>query len=142
MAHVEEFVTTLTLASGASGDSLQVPCEGAARVAWSVKCNTTHQLTVCSVQLIMTDDKVVTVVPAALPTGTDGTLAEVNCAGGAITADLSSATHRGIILRPIVAAAPYAYGTLMNVKRALLTLTKAATAGNAIYTIQARVYYN
>lgn len=135
----------VTLATGASGNSKFVNCEGASKVNIAVTCDITHQLTAGVVRLLMTDGKVVTITPAALPTGADATLVEVNAAGTVITIDLSSASnHRSITVRPMKGdgtSGPYGWGTALSGVRGVgLALTKAATAGDAIYTVKTTVY--
>lgn len=138
---------TVVLASGASATSKKIACRGASRVVCAVTADVAHQLTVGSVNLHMTDGKTVTVVPAAFPGGTDSTVCEINCAGVIITVDLSAAgNHREIVIRPMAGSGtsgPYAIGSyLPGVDAVSLNLTKAATAGNATYTLIWTPYYN
>lgn len=144
MATVHSESNTVTLASGASGNTAFVNCDGASRVHIAVTCDVTHQLTAGNVRLLMTDGKVVSITPAALPAGTDGTTVEINCGGVVTGADLSGSTHRGIVVRPMAGngtSGPYTIeGALAGVRAVGLALTKEATAGDAVYTAKTTVY--
>lgn len=139
-------VDSVVLASAGSAVTKKISCRGANRVVCAVTCDVNHQLTVGSVNLHMTDGKTVVVVPAALPAGTDSGVCEINCAGVIITVDLSSAAnHREIIIRSLAGSGtsgPYAIGPVLpGVDAVSLNLTKAATAGNATYTMIWTAYY-
>lgn len=139
-AQYYQYTSTITLASGQNSDSGHVDVTGARAVSFSVSCNTSHQLTAASPQILMTDGKQVTVTPGALPGGTDSAAVNLNGAGVITGADLSTATTRVVFLR---AAVTTTFGSerMWGCAAAWITLTKAATPGNAIYTVVTTVYY-
>jgi len=144
MSRAHRTTETITLASGASATTTPVNCLGARRVHWSVTADVTHQLTAANVQARMSDGKLITLTPLAYPDGSaDATTHELDAAGVLTTLDLSAATHRETCLRPMNGTVgPYALGILMGVDYASLTLTKANTAGPAVYTITCTVYFD
>jgi hypothetical protein len=138
-----QYTSTVTLASGQNADSGHVDCLGAKAISFTVSCNTTHQLATASPQVLMTDQKQVTLTPGAFAAGTANAATNLNAAGVIITADLSTTTPRFVLVRAAIDpvfnsdSAPKMYG----VASAWITLTKAATAGPAIYTVVTTVYY-
>lgn len=139
-----QYTSTVTLAASQNNDSTHVDVTGARCVSFTVSCNNNHQLATASPQVLMTDGKQATIAPGAMPAGTAVAALNLNAAGSIITADLSSSTPRLVLLRGAgdttfsVDSSPKMYG----VASAWITLTKAATAGPAIYTVVTTVYFD
>lgn len=135
-------VQTVTLASGGAATTNNVECDGASSVLITISADVTHQLATCNVVLLMQDGKSITVTPAAYPNGVTATGTQILIANPLITLDLSSALHRGIMIRAgdSAHAGAHANEPLYGVVSISLALTKAATAGNAVYTITTTVY--
>jgi hypothetical protein len=132
---------TVTLQSGQNNDATHMDVTGAKAVTWTVSCNTTHTLSTASPQVLFTDGKQLTIAPGAFPGGTDGTTTALNATGIITGADLSTTTPRIVLLRSNTNTQFLNTDRLWGAGSAWLTITKAATAGPAIYTIVTTVYY-
>lgn len=144
MARYTRKVETITLAISGSATTTPVPCIGAKRVHIAISCDVTHQLSTANVRAIMADGKIVAITPAVFPGGTSATTHELNAAGVVTGIDLNSASnHRAVVLRSgLDAAGPYAASIMPGIDYVGLSLTKAATAGNAVYTVTTTVYWD
>ena len=147
MARFKRTTETLAaLTSGASTTTRNVSCAGAVRVHVAVICDLADQLATGNIVCTMSDGKTVTIVPAVFPGGSaDVATHELDAAGVIITTDLrvSANNHRAIVLRASGdAGANSKYGVLPGVDYVNLALTKAATVGNAIYTVITTVYWD
>lgn len=133
--------STVVLATGASGNSADVPCLGAVAVHFSVRADVNHQLSACNLVLTMTDGRTITTTPGAFANGVNVTGVPVQAIGQLTTLDLSSATPRGTYVRSGDAALLGGIDVpMLGVQSARLAMTKVALAGDATYTVTATVY--
>lgn len=142
MANPARYTQSVTLASGASATTDLVNIDGAHSVYITISCDVTHQLSTANVSLVMQDGKSIAVTPAAFPNGVTATGTQILVANPLITLDLSSALHRGILVRAGDSAHAGAHSAepIHGATGIRLALTKAATVGNAVYTIVTSVY--
>lgn len=132
----------VTLTPSQNNDASHVDVTGASGVSWTVSANNSNVLATALPQVTTTDDKQLNLAPGALPGGTDTNAVMANVGGVVAGVDLSTATQRVVIMRPLLAVPPYGAGALLGLKSAWLTLTRSA-AGTAStdYTVVTTVYY-
>lgn len=136
------------IASGGSFSFSNIPLMGARGVYFTVTCDVNHQIASHTFTFTTIDGKTTNVTPGTLPSGAVETSnLDVNCAGILTSADLTPGAnvHKCTMVRPNAGAAanPPASASpmIMGVTNVHLNIVKAATAGNATYTMYAAVYY-
>lgn len=136
------------IASGGSFSFSNIPMMGARGAYFTLTCDVNHQIASHTFTFTTIDGKTTTVTPGTLPTGAvEPANLDVNCAGILTGADLTPGAnvHKCTMVRPLsglptnppASASPM----IMGVTNMHLNIVKAATVGNATYTMIAAVYY-